>query len=99
VSVLKRSRATFNKTAEREALDFASIFLADALRCDSVIMRKRQRVQTASTVPKGYVEKAVVGRVSEMMDQIPDLFPLKRSRRQEAIDVFAVVTRSAKSGD
>lgn len=96
VSPLSRKNGQANEP-ELDSLRFAAIFLKLALQSDAVILRRRQRVQTSSTVPSAYIEKAVASRVSELMEQVPNLFPRKKIRGRDAIDVFALVARAGKS--
>lgn len=98
ISATKNQRAT-KSNAQCQTLIYAAEFLQHAMSDDAVIVRKKQRVRTSSTVPSAYVEKAVAGRVSDLMDQLPNLFPERGRRTSDAIDVFTVVARSKKSKD
>jgi hypothetical protein len=81
------------------ALLFATNFLIGALREDRVLIRRRERVHATSTVPSTYIEAAVAGRVTELLDQIPHLFPKKKGRKKDAIEIFALVSRSTQDSE
>lgn len=96
VSVVHRPKKATAPSGDRESLVFAANFLQEALLDDAVLVRRKQRVHTSSTVPSAYIERAIAGRVTELMDQIPNLFPKSRPRKHEYVDVFAVVARKPR---
>ncbi len=96
VSLVRRPRSASIPNADRDALAYAAVFLQAALVEEAVLVRRRERVHTSTTVPGAYVETAVAGRVTELMDQIPNLFPKSKKTEQEFVDVFAVVARKSR---
>lgn len=79
------------------ALMFAASFLAEALNEDRVLVRKRQRAYISSTVHGVYAERAIAGRVTELLEQIPHMFPTNNERQKGVVDVFALVSRKSKT--
>jgi hypothetical protein len=93
-AVRQRQRARVT-TDLVETMKFASAVISAIARREAVLVRRRQRIAVASSVAPAYVEQSVAGRVQEMLDQLPQLFPPKRKRNSgNGLDVFAVVSRS-----
>jgi hypothetical protein len=91
----KRSRNPQLGVSER-ALSFAAVFIEQALSDEAVIVRRRQRIQVASSTPMAYAEKAIAGRVNDLLDQAPHLFPKGRGRDRAALQIFALVSTGKK---
>ena len=76
-----------------KSLAYAASFLQYALREEVLLVRRKQRVPVASTVPRAYAEEAISGRLNELLNQLPRLFPPKKQRKQSAVNVYAIVAR------
>jgi hypothetical protein len=72
------------------------MFLADALKDDVVLLRRTQKIPTPTSVPAAYAEKAISGRVTELLDQIPKLFPERKRKGRKTISVYALVARGQR---
>ncbi len=94
VSIAKRQKYASKNSQEHDALLFAAGFLNDALRPDSGLVRRRDRIAASVNVSDAYIENAVVGRVTELLDQMPNLFKGNRRPKREILHVYALVTRS-----
>jgi hypothetical protein len=97
VSVVSPSARRIAEAKSAQALEYAASFLSLALHDDAVLVRRKQRVQTSSSVPTAYVEQAISGRVTELLDQMPELFPRAKGQSRNSVSVFALVARNPKS--
>lgn len=79
---------------EFAALSFAAAFLVDALKPASVVVRRRERITTAREFADTYVEHAIAGRLTELLDQMPGLYAGKRRPRRHIINAYALVART-----
>ena len=95
VKVVRKPPARTRATSAEVALTYAASFITEAIRDDCVLVRKRQRAYISSSLPARYAERAIAGRVTEMMDQIPRMFPIVKKGKKSAVDVFALVSRKA----
>jgi hypothetical protein len=91
-----KPRARGRSSSAEAALAFAASFIAESFRQGSVLVRKRQRAYISSSLPASYAESAIAGRVTEMLDQIPRMFPSARKGKKCAVDVFALVSRKTE---
>jgi hypothetical protein len=79
---------------EQEALAFAAGFLRDALSPSVRLVRRKQRIFAANGISDTYIENAVAGRVTELLDQMPELFSGKKRSTREIVNVYALVARN-----
>ena len=79
---------------EQEALTFAASFLRDALRPSARLVRRKQRISAAKDVSDAYIENAVAGRVTELLDQMPELFRGNKGSTRDIVNVYALVARN-----
>jgi hypothetical protein len=80
--------------SEYAALTFATMFLSDALRPDSVLVRRSEKIASSKNISDAYAEKAIAGRVTELLDQIPNVFVGNKKPKRNLVNVFALVARS-----
>ena len=93
VSIGKPRRGHYEHRQEQDALAFAAMFLTDALRPATAVVRRRARIETAVNVPDAYVENAVAGRVTELLDQMPQVFGGGKGRKRETLSLYALLAR------
>jgi hypothetical protein len=94
VSLIAIEKRSNRQTREHSALAFAAAVMAEALRPDAVVLRRRQKIVTTRELPDGYVETAVAGRLSELLDQMPHLFASKGGRGRHALNAYTLVVRT-----
>jgi hypothetical protein len=84
-----------NRSAQ--SLKFAAAFLSSALRDEQILIRRRQHVSTSTSVSAAYVEQAVSGRVNDVLDQLPHLFPRGSGLSKNSVCVYALVAKDSRS--
>jgi hypothetical protein len=94
VALAKRQKYASKNRQEHDALLFAAAFLSDALRLGTGLVRRREKIAASRNVSNAYIENAVVGRVTELLDQMPNLFQGSRRPKRDILNVYALVTRS-----
>jgi Family of unknown function (DUF6502) len=90
------SKSTLH-SREHAALMFATSFVRDALRHDTLLVRRKERVATSRDLPDAYVENAIAGRITDLLDQLPELFARKNRPKRNILNVFALVARNPQS--
>lgn len=93
VSVSNKAAANGQTRNARASIDFAAQFLSAALRNDLLLVKRRQRVSVPNSIPRAYVEDAISGRVNDLVDLMPKLFPAGKGRKVKGVNVFALVAR------
>jgi len=94
VSVARERNGSKRNRQEQEALIFAAGFLNDALRPGARIVKRKEQISASRSVSDAYVENAVAGRVTELLDQMPDLFGGRRRSKRSKLNVYALVART-----
>jgi uncharacterized protein DUF6502 len=79
---------------EHAALGFATAFLQDALRDELVLVRRKQKIASSSTLSDSYVETAISTRLTDLLDQLPALFANRKSPKRSIVNVFTLVSKS-----
>jgi len=94
VSISRQRNGPKKTQQEQDALVFAASFLNDALRPGAKIVKRKEQISTSRNISDAYVENAVAGRVTELLDQMPELFGGRRRSRQSKLNVYALVART-----
>jgi hypothetical protein len=101
----ERTRVSVSKTTLRDkrlrsaevTLEFAAEFLSQALNEDSQVLMRKQKVQFSQSISPVYAERAMAGRVNELLDQAPFMFPRKRAGRASQMQLFALIARKRQT--
>jgi Family of unknown function (DUF6502) len=96
VSVANSIRKSARNSRGELALAFAVSFIRDALQDDLVLVRRSERVATSGEFPDSYVEGAVVGRLTDLLDQLPDLYVRRNNTKRNMLTVFTLVSKNQK---
>ena len=94
VSIARPQKSASRNRQEHDALLFVAAFLSDALRPGAGLVRRKEKIAASRNVPNAYIENAVVGRVTELLDQMPNLFQGNHGPKHQILNVYALVTRS-----
>lgn len=95
VSVAKQKVSTSQARSAKASINFAAQLLSAALSEDRVLVRRRQRVNAPSSIPSAYVESAISGRVNDLVELMPKLFPNGNGKGKKGggVSLFALVAR------
>jgi hypothetical protein len=94
VSVLPKSKGENRFSREQAALIFAASMLSEALRPDALVLKRKQKIVSTRDLPDNYVEGAVANRLSELLDQMPNLFAGRGKPRRHILSAYTLVVRS-----
>lgn len=94
VMIAPSQRRVRSMQSELLALGFAAAFLADALNKDAILVRRKDRIITSREFADAYVEHAVSGRLTDLLDQLPLLYQGKRRPRRHILNSYALVVRT-----
>ncbi len=97
VSVVLVPKNKVPVSKELNALTFAASFISAALCEDYVLVRRKQKVLTSTSFPTPYVEQAISGRINEVLDHMPQLFPKSKGLNRNSVNVFALVARNPRA--
>jgi hypothetical protein len=94
VSITKSQKRINQTLREHTALAFASAFLQDALQEKLVLVRRKQKITSSSDLSDTYVETAIASRLTDLLDQLPELFANRKTPKRNVVNVFTLVSRS-----
>jgi hypothetical protein len=92
--VVATSGAGNRTSRERAALMFATAFLRDALRDELVLVRRKQRIASSGRLSDSYVETAIASRLTDLLDQLPELFVSRKLPKRNVVTVFTLVSKN-----
>jgi hypothetical protein len=94
VSIVNSRKRNDRISRDHSMLVFAAAFLTDALQRDSALVRRRQGISSSANVSDAYVENAIASRLTDLLDQLPELFAKPKLRKRNIVNVYTLVTRS-----
>jgi len=86
-----------DKQAE-DVLNYVSALLSSLSRKDQVLVRRRQRIASSGNLSAAYFQNSIAARVASFVDDLPiSTQPRnRRHKRDETIDVFAIVSINSR---
>jgi hypothetical protein len=96
VAISKSGARVEGASREHSALTFAVAFLREALQHNLVLVRRRERIASSSNLSDSYVETAIASRLTDLLDQLPELFVKRGTRKRNIVNVFTLVSRSKR---
>jgi hypothetical protein len=94
VAIAKSRTRSERISREHSALSFAAAFLREALQHKLVLVRRREKIASSSNLSDAYVESAIASRLTDLLDQLPELFAKRGARKRNIVNVFTLVSRS-----
>lgn len=100
VSVSRLAGRDGNRLRDVNALMFAVNLLEELASKDRILVKRKERISASDKIPVSYVEHAIADRVTELLDNLPQLFAPKKRQHKKAhcVNIFALVSRSPKAG-
>ena len=99
VSVSSPSKRRLTHQRELSNLAFAASLIGEFAEDGRVLVRRREKVSAPMNVQNAYVEKAISGRVTDLLDNLPQLFMSKSSARKSraCVNVYTLISASKPS--
>lgn len=94
ISIAKLKRGVGSSSQEMAALTFATAFLQDALQQKLVLVMRKQKIASSTHLSDAYVENAIASRLTDLLDQLPELFANRKSPKRNIVNVFTLVSRN-----
>lgn len=94
VAVAKSKNGINRYLREHAMLTFATALLQDALQDELVLVRRKQKIASSSDLSDAYVQTAIANRLTDLLDQLPDLFAKRNSPKRNIVNVFTLVSKS-----
>jgi hypothetical protein len=90
--------ATSRNLRYQAMLAFANSLLRDALDEDAVLLKRVENISTSSDLPDAYVEGAIAGRLSELLDELPKQFVRRGRPARGILTVSTLLVRNQRKG-
>lgn len=100
VSVARPYGHDVGRLREVNALVFAASIVDELVSKENILVKRKEYISASDKIPISYVETAIADRVTELLDNLPQLFVPKRRPRKgkRGVSIFALVSRSPKMG-
>jgi hypothetical protein len=81
---------------ELDTLVYAAAFLTELTSGSDVLVRKKVRIATPSTITEKYFEGAIASQIGDLVDGLPTMFGRKqpKTKRKVGVHVYALVARA-----
>lgn len=94
IAIARLKKGNSRTAREHTALSFAATFLQDALEDKLVLVRRKQKIASSSALSDAYVETAIANRLTDLLDQLPELFANRTAAKRNIVNVFTLVSKS-----
>jgi len=96
VAVFKSSKANIARQHDLSNLIFAASLIGELSLSGKVLVRRKEKVSAPADIQNAYVENAIAGRVTNFLDNLPQLFVSRRTVRKSrpCVNVYTLVAAS-----
>jgi hypothetical protein len=96
VSVSKANKSGPAKQRELSNLIFAASLIGEFSQSGSILVKRKEKIGAPLDIHSSYVENAIASRVTDLLDNLPQLFVSgKNARKSRAcVNVYTLVSRS-----
>jgi len=96
VSLSKAIKPRAPNQRELSNLVFAASLIGELSYGAGVLVRRKEKIGAPMDIPSAYVEKAIAGRITDLLDNLPQLFvPQKSVRKNRAcVNIYTLVSAS-----
>jgi len=94
ISISKTLTPSASHHRELSNLVFAASLIGELSNSSGVLVRRKEKIGAPMDIPSSYVEKAIAGRISDLLDNLPQLFtPRKSSRKNRTcVNIYTLVS-------
>jgi hypothetical protein len=99
VAVSTASKPRGSQQRELSNLVFAASLIGEFSLGGRVLVRRKEKVSAPKDIQNSYVENAIAGRVTDLLDNLPQLFVSQKTARKSraCVNVYTVVSASRPS--
>ena len=99
VFVSSPSKRRVKHQRELSNLAFAASLIGEFVENGRVLVRRKEKISAPINVQDAYVEKAISGRVTDLLDNLPHLFVTKSSalRSRACVNIYTLISASKPS--
>jgi hypothetical protein len=85
--------------AELSNLIFAASIIAELSQSERILVRRKENIRAASAIQDSYVENAIACRVTELLDNLPQLFVGQKDARQNKnrVNIYTLVSKAERT--
>jgi hypothetical protein len=96
VSISESWKPRNPRSAELANLAFAASIIGELSQSEKILVRRKERIRAASIIQDSYVENAVASRLTELLDNLPQLFVSREQARQNTsrVNIYTLVSKS-----
>ena len=94
ISVSKVANPRASHQRELSNLAFAASLIGELSYGDGILVRRKERIGAPMDIPSSYVENAIAGRISDLLDNLPQLFVPRKSTRKNrtCVSIYTLVS-------
>jgi len=83
---------------ELSNLMFAASMIADLAHNERVLVKRKEKISASVAIQDAYVENAISGRITDLLDNLPQLFVSRKSGRKNTnrLNVYTLVSKSER---
>ena len=99
VVFVEASRTGNANQREVSNLIFAASMIGDLLHRDRVLVKRKERICASVAIQDSYVENAIATRVTDLLDNLPQLFVSRKNSRKNTsrVNVYTLVSKSGRT--
>jgi hypothetical protein len=98
VSIGKDSKSKKAYKSELSNLVFAASIIGELSQSEGILVKRKERIRASNTIQDTYVENAIAGRVTALLDSLPQLFISRTPAKQNTnrVNIYTIVSRSER---
>jgi hypothetical protein len=75
-------------------LVFAASLIGEFSTSEKILLRRKERIRSSAEIQDSYVENAIASRVTELLDNLPELFVTNKNvpKSRKCVNVYTLVT-------
>ncbi|MEO8019125.1 MAG: DUF6502 family protein [Pseudomonadota bacterium] len=104
VSAIGTSRSRVSFKRDLSNLVFAASLIGEFSASERVLVKRKDKIRSSTEIQDSYFENAIAGRVTELLDNLPEMFATNKnvSKNKHCVSVYTLVstgkrTRSQRS--
>ncbi len=94
VSISKAKKTRTAQQRELSDLIFAASLIGEFARGGAVLLKRKEKISAPLDIHNSYVENAIAGRVTDLLDSLPQLFISRKNARKSraCVNVYTLVS-------
>ncbi len=79
-------------------LIFAASMIGELSHSERILVKRKEKISASNAIQDSYVENAIAGRVTELLDNLPQMFTSRKKPKKNTgrVNVYTLVVRSER---